>query len=188
MVTNDVDLSATRLLLITGSNMSGKSTLLRAVGVNAVLALAGAPVCARALSLAPLSIGATLRTSDSLQDGVSRFFAEVRRLRAVVALAERSPFTLFLLDEILAGTNSHDRQRGGEAIVKALLDHGAIGLVTTHDLSLAQLADALRPTAANAHFQDRIEGEKLVFDFTLRPGIVSRSNALDLMRLVGLRV
>ena len=188
MVRNDVALGEVQLLLITGSNMSGKSTLLRAVGANAVLAFAGAPVCARAMTLTPLAIGGTIRTSDSLQEGVSRFFAEIRRIRGVVGLAERSPFTLFLLDEILAGTNSHDRQQGGEAIVRALLDHGAIGLVTTHDLSLAQLAESLQPRARNAHFEDLLKDDRLVFDFTLRPGIVNRSNALDLMRLVGLKV
>lgn len=185
---NDVDLAQANLLLVTGSNMSGKSTLLRTVGTNATLALAGAPVCATSLRLCPLAIGASIQAIDSLQEGVSRFFAEIKRLRDVVALTESSPFTLFLLDEILHGTNSHDRQRGGEALISQLAESGAVGLISTHDLSLAHLADRLAPRTTNVHLQDRIEGTTLIFDYTLRAGIVSRSNALDLMRLVGLRV
>jgi hypothetical protein len=186
---NDLRLGpGANLILITGSNMSGKSTMLRTVGTNAVLGMAGAPVCARRLRLSPLAIGATLRTQDSLAAGVSRFFAEVQRLRAVVALAEQSPLTLFLLDEILGGTNSQDRERGGEAIIRTLVERGAVGLCTTHDLALARLGDDPGLHARNAHFQDRIEDGKLIFDFQMRPGVVSRSNALDLMRLVGLKV
>jgi hypothetical protein len=186
-VVNDLRLGGeTRLWLVTGSNMSGKSTWLRTIGVNVVLALAGAPVCARSMRLTPLSIGATLRTSDSLQAGVSRFFAEITRLRDVVALAAGSAHTLFLLDEILHGTNSQDRRAGGEAVIRRLLDHGAVGLVTTHDLALAELADALAPMATNVHFEDRIEDDRLSFDYRLRPGVVTRSNALALMKMVGL--
>jgi hypothetical protein len=188
-VANDLRLgSGTQMLLVTGSNMSGKSTLLRTVGVNAVLAQAGAPICGQGLRMSRLEIGATLRTLDSLQGGTSRFFAEIKRLKDIVAMAERSPFTLFLLDEILHGTNSQDRQKGGEAVLRALLDRGAIGLCTSHDLALARLADELHPRARNAHFQDRIEGDRLIFDYRLREGIVTRSNALDLMRLIGLPV
>ena len=136
-VANDVaSIPARRLWLVTGSNMSGKSTLLRTVGTAAVMALAGAPVVAERLRLSHLSIGATLRTGDSLQAGVSRFFAEIQRLRSIVAMSERSPLTLFLLDEILHGTNSQDRLAGAMAIVRALVARGAIGLVTTHDLVL----------------------------------------------------
>lgn len=187
-VCNDVELGERRLLLVTGSNMSGKSTFLRAIGVNAVLAQAGAPVCAQELKLSPLAVAATIRTADSLQEGISRFFAEIRRLRDVLAQAKRTPFTLFLLDEVLAGTNSHDRQRGGEAIVRTLLESHAVGLITTHDLALAHLAESLPACAMNVHFEDRVEEGRLVFDFTLRSGIVSRSNALELMRLVGIDV
>ncbi len=188
-IANTVKLDpAAQLVLISGSNMSGKSTFLRTVGINTALALAGAPVCAESLRLSRLQIGATLRTQDSLAGGVSSFFAEIKRLRQIVALVQRSPLTLFLLDEILHGTNSQDRQTGGEALVKTLLQGGAIGLVTTHDLALTRMADDLAPRARNAHFQDRIEADTLVFDYTLRPGVVTRSNALDLMRLVGLKV
>jgi hypothetical protein len=175
-------------LLVSGSNMSGKSTLLRAVGINAVLAQAGAPVRARRLRMTPLTVGATLRIQDSLQEGTSRFFAEVQRLADLVRLARSDRPLLFLLDEILHGTNSHDRRLGAEGIVRGLLGRDAIGLVTTHDLALAAIADDLGPRAANVHFEDRLENGRLSFDYTLRPGIVRRSNALELMRSVGLEV
>jgi hypothetical protein len=177
-----------RMVIVTGSNMSGKTTFLRTTGVNAVLALAGAPVCAREMRLTPVQVGASLLTRESLQEGVSRFYGEIRRLRTIVEMAERSPRTLFLIDEMLHGTNSQDRQRGGEAVLRQLAQAGCIGLITTHDLSLARLAEQPALAAANFHFQDRIEGDRLIFDYQMRPGITSRSNALDLMRLVGLKV
>jgi hypothetical protein len=173
------------LLIVSGSNMSGKSTLLRTVGVNTVLALAGAPVRAERLALSRLSLGASIRTVDSLEEGHSRFMAEILRLKQVLELP---PPALFLLDELLHGTNSHDRALGSEGLIRALLARGSIGLVTTHDLSLARVADELAPAAANVHFEDRLEGGRLVFDYRMRPGVVARSNALDLMRAVGLDV
>lgn len=177
-----------RVLIVSGSNMSGKSTLLRTVGTNAVLALAGAPVRARALRLSPLNVGASLRVQDSLQAGASRFYAEITRLRQIVGLTEGALPVLFLLDEILHGTNSHDRRIGAEGVVRGLLERGAIGLITTHDLALARIADSLAPRAANVHFEDHLEGGKMTFDYRLRPGTVQRSNALELMRSVGLEV
>lgn len=180
-VPNDVRLDSSQpLLLVSGSNMSGKSTLLRAVGVNTLLALAGAPVRARRLRMAALNTGASIRVTDSLQEGNSRFYAEILRIRLVLDLPRP---TLFLLDELLHGTNSHDRKIGAEGIVRALLARGAIGLVTTHDLALADIAGA-----RNVHFEDRIEDGKILFDYRLREGIVEHSNALDLMRAVGLDV
>lgn len=185
-VRNDVALGGgTRLLVVSGSNMSGKSTLLRAVGANAVLAQAGAPVRAREMRLTPLEIGASIRTVDSLQAGVSRFYAEILRLRDVAALAESAP-TLFLLDEILHGTNSHDRRIGAEAVARVLLRAGAIGMLTTHDLALADLAADPALAAANSHFGDRVVEDRLVFDYLLRPGAVRGSNAIALMRAIGL--
>jgi hypothetical protein len=180
-VPNDVRLDASQpLLLVSGSNMSGKSTLLRAVGVNTVLALAGAPVRARSLRLAALNTGASIRVTDSLQEGSSQFYAEILRIRLVLDLPTPA---LFLLDELLHGTNSHDRKIGSEGIVRALLSRGAIGLVTTHDLALADIAGA-----RNVHFEDRIENGKILFDYRLREGVVEHSNALDLMRAIGLDV
>lgn len=174
-----------QLYVVSGSNMSGKSTLLRAVGINAVLALAGAPVRARRLAISQLSVGASIRTIDSLEEGHSRFMAEILRLKQILELPTPA---LFLLDELLGGTNSHDRAIGAEGLIRSLLAKGAIGLATTHDLSLSRVADDLGPAAINVHFEDRLENGQLVFDYRMRPGVVTRSNALDLMRAVGLDV
>jgi hypothetical protein len=188
-VTNDICLDhATRLLVVSGSNMSGKSALLRAVGVNVALALAGGVVCARELRLSPLALGATMRIHDSLRDGESHFFAEIQRIRSLMDITAGARPLLFLLDELLQGTNSHDRRIAAEAIVRAFVQRGAVGLITTHDLALSEIADALAPQARNVHFQDELTESGLTFDYRLRPGIVTRSNALDLMRSVGLEV
>ncbi len=188
-VRNDVRLGADlRVLVVSGSNMSGKSTLLRAIGTNAVLALAGAPVRARRLRLSPLTVGASIQKRDSLQEGTSRFYAEITRLRQLVDITDRPLPLLFLLDELLHGTNSHDRSIGAEALVADLVKRGAIGLLTTHDLALAHIAEALAPRADNVHFEDFVKDGKLVFDYRLRPGVVRKSNALELMRSIGLRV
>ncbi|MGO8731273.1 MAG: MutS-related protein [Terriglobia bacterium] len=177
-----------RVLIISGPNMAGKSTLVRAVGINAVLAQCGAPVRARRLRLSPLAVGASICVLDSLQGGVSRFYAEIRRLKQITDLTQGPLAVLFLLDEFLQGTNSHDRRLGAQAMVRSLVERGAIGLVTTHDLALAQIVEALGPCAANAHFEDRIEDGKLFFDYRLHPGVVETSNALNLMRSIGLDV
>lgn len=188
-VRNDLRLDAQRrLLLVSGSNMSGKSTLLRSVGANLVLAWAGAPVRALALRVSPLALGASLRVHDSLQQGASRFYAEITRLRQVMDLAQSRPPLLFLLDEVLHGTNSGDRRVGAEAVVRGLLERRALGLVTTHDLALAQVAESLAPLAANVHFEDHVEEGRIAFDYRMRPGVVTRSNAVALMRAVGLPV
>jgi hypothetical protein len=188
-VPNDLRLGGElRLLIVSGSNMSGKSTLLRSVGLNAVLAWAGAPVCATRLVISPLTVGASIRVQDSLQDGRSRFYAEITRLREIVNLAAPPRTVLFLIDELLSGTNSHDRRIGAGAIVRTLIDRGAIGMITTHDLALAHIAEDLSGRAANVHFADTFEDGRLHFDYRLSPGVVERSNALDLMRSVGLEV
>jgi DNA mismatch repair ATPase MutS len=181
-----------RVLVVSGSNMSGKSTLLRTLGVNAVLAQAGAPVRARRLRMSPLAVGASIRVTDSLQGGVSRFYVEILRLRQILdATARPGPEgapVLFLIDEFLHGTNSHDRRIGAEAVVRGLVERGAIGLVTTHDLALADIAGVLGERAANVHFEDHIEGGRMVFDYAMRPGVVRKSNAIELMRSVGLEI
>jgi hypothetical protein len=188
-VPNDVRLGGDlRLLIVSGSNMSGKSTLLRSVGLNSVLAWAGAPVCASRLTISPVIVGASIRVNDSLQDGRSRFYAEITRLKEIVSLAAPPRTVLFLIDELLSGTNSHDRRIGASAIVRTLIDRGAIGIITTHDLALAHIAGDLAGRAANVHFADTFEDGKLHFDYRLSPGVVERSNALDLMRSVGLEV
>ena len=192
-VANDVFLAgpptAAQCLIVSGSNMSGKSTLLRTVGTNVALAQAGAPVRARSLRLTPLAVGSSIQLHDSLAEGQSRFYAEITKLKSVLDLTEQPTPVLFLLDEILHGTNSHDRRVGAEALVRGLLDRGAIGLVTTHDLALARIAgDSTSSRLRNVHFQDRLENGRIHFDYRLREGTVTRSNALDLMRQVGLDV
>jgi DNA mismatch repair ATPase MutS len=188
-VRNDVHLShGTQLLVISGSNMSGKSTLLRTVGINAVLAYAGAPVRASRLRLTPLAMGATLRIQDSLQEGRSRFFAEITRIRRLADAALGPAPLLFLLDELFHGTNSHDRLIGATGVLRSFVERRAIGLITTHDLALTRIADDLAPHAANAHFEDTFEDGEIRFDYRMKPGPVSRSNALALMRAVGLDV
>jgi hypothetical protein len=189
MVQNDVRLVGdTRLLVVSGSNMSGKSTLLRTVGINVVMALAGAPVRAVSLRLSPLAVGATLRIQDSLQEGRSRFYGEITRIRMLADIAAGPVPLLFLLDELFHGTNSHDRLVGAEGVLRSLLDRGAIGLITTHDLALAAIADQLAPRAVNVHFQDRCHNDVITFDYRMKPGPITRSNALALMRAVGLEV
>jgi len=188
-VRNDIELDAERqMLVVTGSNMSGKSTLLRTVGINVVLALAGAPVRAAFLRLSPLAVGASIRVHDSLQDGESRFYAEIKRIRQVMDIAKGPVPALFLLDEIFDGTNSAERRVGAEAVVRALLERQAVGFVTSHDLALAEIAESLAPRAKNVHFEDHLEGGRIAFDYRLKPGPVQKGNALGLMRAVGLEV
>jgi hypothetical protein len=190
-VSNDLTLGghAPRLLIVSGSNMSGTSTWLRTIGVSVVLAQAGAPVRASSFRLSPMEIGAAINIQDSLADGRSKFYAEIRRIALVVRLAKaHDGRVLFLFDEILGGTNSHDRRIGAEALLADLIARGAIGLATTHDLALGDIATRLAPAAANVHFEDRFEDGALSFDYCLRPGVVQTSNALALMRSVGLEV
>ena len=187
-VPNDVRLgTAPQLLVVSGSNMSGKTTLLRTVGTNAVLALAGAPVRAKSLALSPVSIGGTLRVQDSLLSGRSRFYTEIFRVKQLVGIA-RADTLLFLMDELFNGTNSHDRVEGAHGVLEYLVDLGAIGLVTTHDLALAAIGDRLGSRATNVHFADDFAGKELSFDFKLRSGRSTHGNALALMRAVGLNV
>jgi hypothetical protein len=188
-VPNDVRLNdAVRVLLVSGSNMSGKSTLLRTVGINTVLAMAGAPVRARSLRLAALHVGASIRVNDSLHEGSSRFYAEITRLRKLFDLAGDDLPLLFLLDELLQGTNSNDRRIGAEGVLNALLKRGAIGLVTTHDLALAEIDATLDGRLHNVHFQEDFENGRMSFDYKLREGVVTKSNGVALMRSIGLDV
>jgi hypothetical protein len=189
VVRNDIRIGGDlRVMVVSGSNMSGKSTMLRTLGVNAVLAQVGAPVRARRLRLSPLAVGASIRLTDSLQGGVSRFYAEILRLRQILDETGGALPVLFLIDEFLHGTNSHDRRIGAAALVRGLVDRGAIGLITTHDLALADIADQLRDHAANVHFEDQIVDGQIRFDYRMRPGVVRKSNAIELMRQVGLEI
>jgi hypothetical protein len=188
-VENDVKLGdPIHLILLSGPNMAGKSTFIRAIGVNAVLAQCGAPVHARRLRMSPLNVAASICILDSLAGGMSRFYAEIHRLKLIADLAQGPVPVLFLLDELLSGTNSHDRFIGAQFVLEHLLEHAAIGVASTHDLALAQIPPQFGERAANFHFEDRLEGDRLVFDYKLKPGIVQTSNALKLMRAIGLGV
>jgi DNA mismatch repair ATPase MutS len=188
-VTNDVSLAAPgRALLVTGSNMSGKSTLLRAMGLASVMAHAGAPVCATRLSLTRCTLRTSIRVSDSLEHGVSHFYAEISKLKAVVDAARGAEPVLFLLDEILHGTNSRERQIGARWVLSELVQRGAIGAVSTHDMELCRLPDALMERVTMVHFRESVENGKMTFDYKVRPGPVTAGNALRLMQLVGLDV
>jgi MutS domain V len=188
-VPNDVCLDEqTRLILISGSNMSGKSTMLRTIGTNLVLAQAGAPVRARRLATSVFQLGTAMRIHDSLQSGESLFYAAVSRLKAVVGMPSDGRPLLFLFDEILQGTNSHDRLIGSEGVLRALVNRGAVGLVTTHDLALTEMVDRLNSQAVNFHFEDSLVNGKMTFDYRIRAGVVRKSNALEIMRLMGLDV
>ena len=187
-VRNDVRLGGnSQILLVSGSNMSGKSTYLRVVGINAVLAMMGAPVRATRLRLSLVAVGASMRVSDSLQKGISHFYAEIKRLRQVVDLSSAEP-SLFLLDEVLQGTNSHDRRVGTEGVLRTLVKNRAIGLVTTHDLALTSLEQVFPAQVRNVHFQERFEDDRLSFDYCLRPGVVTTSNGIELMKSIGLDI
>jgi hypothetical protein len=183
----------TRVLLVSGSNMSGKSTLLRVVGINTVLAMVGAPVRGQALRLTPLTIGTRIHSTDSLQEGRSTFYTEILHIRRVFDLANgdlaaKDPPLLFLFDELLEGTNSKDRRIGAESLIRGLLQRRAIGIVTTHDLALTEITAALGNSIRNVHFEDQVEDGKMRFDYKLREGVVTKSNALALMRIIGLEM
>ncbi|WP_437679201.1 MutS family DNA mismatch repair protein [Sorangium sp. So ce131] len=188
-VTNDVALrGAGAALLVTGSNMSGKSTLLRAIGVNAALALAGAPVCASSLALSPVRVRTSMRIKDSLEHGVSHFYAELTRLKRVVDGANAGERVLFLLDEILHGTNARERQIGARAVVRHLVERGAIGAVSSHDMGLSVLEQETSGRVRNMHFEELVVDDKMSFDYKLKAGVVTTANALRLMKIVGIDV
>ena len=168
--------------------MSGKSTLLRAIGLNAVLAFAGAPVRAGALRLSRLSVGASLSVADSLLNGKSKFMAEVDRLRQILEAASADAPVLFLVDEIFAGTNSRDRRVATEAVVRTLLERGSIGALSTHDLALTEIAEAPELGGVNVHTGSRGGGDPMDFDYRLKPGITDETNALAIARLAGVPV
>ena len=183
----DLELYAdrTQLIMVSGSNMSGKSTLLRSVGLNCVLALAGAPVCASRLEISPLLLGCSISVQDSLLRAKSRFQAEVERLKWILSLS-RTNNVLFLLDELLGGTNSADRLFGANAVIDQLALNGAVGLVTTHDLALTEAANALDGRAINMHFKEHYENGEMLFDYQMRPGVLPRTNGVNVMVELGL--
>ena len=176
-----------RFYVVSGSNMSGKSTLLRAIGLNAVLAFAGAPVRARALRLSRLSVCASLSVVDSLLNGKSKFMAEMDRLRQTIQTAVEGEPVLFLIDEIFGGTNSRDRRVAAEAVVRTLMDQGAVGALSTHDLALGEIAGSeLR--GLNVHMCSRDGSDPMDFDYRLKPGVTSEANALAIARMAGVPI
>ncbi len=179
---------AGKAIIVTGSNMSGKSTFLRTCGVNAVLAFTGAPVCASAFTVSLVRLHSSMRVSDSLEENISSFYAELRRLRAIISGAESDPKVFLLLDEILRGTNSDDRYIGSVALIKQLTGYGAVAMVATHDLRLAGLEQELPQSIENYHFDVKVNGEELFFDYRLTPGICSSFNASLLMKKMGIKV
>jgi len=184
-VRNDILLGGgVQFLVISGSNMSGKSTFVRAIGLNAVLAWMGAPVRCTKLRISQLAVGAAIRVQDSLADGRSHFLAEMQRLRRMIDVAGERPL-LYLADEIMSGTNSKDRRIATEWVVRALVLRKAIGVITTHDLALTEIANNGLP-GRNMHFEDTGEGGELHFDFRLRPGVLTHSNALNIAHMLGI--
>lgn len=177
-----------RILIITGSNMSGKSTFLRTCGVNTLLALAGAPVCAGSFTISHTAVYSCMRISDSLEDNTSSFYAELKRLAAIIRKAEQDPRVMLLLDEILRGTNSSDRHTGSVALIRQLAGYGTVALIATHDLTLAGLQLELPESIDNFHFDVKVEGEELYFDYKLNPGICTSMNASLLMKKMGIRI
>ena len=179
---------AGKAIIVTGSNMSGKSTFLRTCGVNAVLAFAGAPVCASAFAISLVRLHSSMRISDSLEENISSFYAELRRLRAIIAGAESDPRAFLLLDEILRGTNSDDRYTGSVALIKQLTGYGSVAMVATHDLRIAGLEIEIPDAIENYHFDVKVNGEELFFDYKLTPGVCSSFNASLLMKKMGIKV
>ena len=188
-ITNSIEITGKgKTIIVTGSNMSGKSTFLRTCGINTVLALAGANVCASSFTVSPASIYSSMRISDSLEDNISSFYAELKRLRSIISSAEKDPHMFLLLDEILRGTNSNDRFTGSVALIKQLSGYGTVTMVATHDLKLAELSEEIKEKTDNYHFDVKVSGEELFFDYKLTPGICTSLNASILMKKMGIRV
>jgi DNA mismatch repair ATPase MutS len=189
-ITNDIRFSGLGTIhLITGSNMSGKSTFLRTVGINVCLAQAGAPVCATTFEWSWSRLACCIRVNDSLDAGLSFFYAEVKRLKSILSATQEhnAPPVLFLIDEIFKGTNNRERLIGSRAYIKALSKGNGLGLVSTHDLELTDLENEIA-SLANTHFREIVTGGALEFDYTLRPGPCPTTNALKIMKLEGLPV
>lgn len=176
------------ILLITGSNMSGKSTLLRTAGINLVLAYSGAPVCAKAFLCQVMDICTCMRVSDNLQKNISSFYAELLRIKTIVRAAEENKQIFFLLDEIFKGTNSLDRHTGAKVLINKLNGLGAIGLVSTHDLELGDLEGESGGRIKNYHFREYYKDDKIYFDYKLRPGLSTTRNAMFLMKMAGIEL
>jgi DNA mismatch repair ATPase MutS len=188
-VCNDFSTGGTgQLSLITGSNMAGKSTFLRSAGINIVLAMMGAPVCASSFELYPVQACSSMRISDNLEESTSTFYAELKKLKYIIDAVNRGETIFILLDEILRGTNSADRHAGSKALIRQLLLHKATGMIATHDLELAKMADAFPGQLHNYHFDEQVAGDELYFDYKLKAGVCHSMNASLLMKKIGIEM
>jgi len=188
-INNDINIEdPSRILLITGSNMSGKSTFLRTIGVNLILAYAGAPVCAEYIRCSIMSIYTCIRINDNLEKGISSFYSELLKIKSIVEATKEDRQVFFMLDEIFKGTNSHDRHLGAKYLIKQLYKNKAIGLVSTHDLELGVLEKESNGKIRNYHFQESYENNEISFDYILRSGISTTRNAMYLMKMAGVEV
>jgi hypothetical protein len=188
-VTNNFTLQGkAKIDLITGSNMAGKSTFLRSLGVNSVLAQLGAPVCATAFTLSPVRLMSSMRIADNLAENTSTFYAELKKLRTIIEAVKTSEPLFILLDEILRGTNSFDRHKGSAALIQQLIKEDAVAVIATHDVELAQLPEKYPSSVENYHFDVEVEGEELYFDYKLKPGVCRSINASLLMKKIGIEI
>lgn len=189
LVRNNFSVEGTgKINLVTGSNMAGKSTFLRSVGVNTVLAMTGAPVCAGYLELYPTRIISTMRVSDNLEESTSTFYAELKKLKTIIEAVNNKENVFLLLDEILRGTNSLDRHTGSDALLRQLISQQAVGLLATHDLELAKLAEQYPANIINYHFDVQVNNEELYFDYKLKRGVCESMNASLLMKKIGIKL
>ncbi|MEJ7770037.1 MAG: hypothetical protein WKF70_10930 [Chitinophagaceae bacterium] len=177
-----------KIALVTGSNMAGKSTFLRSVGVNIILAMMGAPVCAKNLTLSPMRIISSMRISDNLEQNTSTFYAELKKLKHIIEAVNQKEKIFLLLDEILRGTNSLDRQIGSKALIEQLIRQQAVGMLATHDLELAQLVNQHPGNIHNYHFDVQVAGDELYFDYKLKEGVCTSLNASILMKKIGIEL
>ena len=188
-VNNDIEINkAAELMLITGSNMAGKSTYLRSIGINVVLAMAGAPVCAENLILSPVQIISSMRIADNLEESTSTFYAELKKLKIIIDKVNNGERVFILLDEILRGTNSFDRHTGSVAFIKQLIKHNASGIIATHDIELAKMKETFPENILNYHFDVQVSNGELYFDYKLRDGICTSMNASILMKKIGIEI
>ena len=188
-ITNDfVSPVSGHVKLVTGSNMAGKSTFLRTVGLNIVLAMAGSPVCAKRMELPLLQVYSSMRTQDALHESTSSFYAELKRLKTIIEAVEAKDNIFFLLDEILKGTNSNDRHTGSKALIKQLIESGGGGIIATHDLELGLLEAQYGGAVENLCMEVEVQGDELIFDYTIKKGVSQSFNATHLMRNMGIKI
>jgi len=188
-VNNDVETSGQgQIMLITGSNMAGKSTFLRSVGVNTILAMMGSPVCAKSFSVSFVHVISSMRIADNLAENTSTFYAELKKLKNIIDKVNKKEKLLILMDEILRGTNSYDRHAGSEALIEQMIQQDAVALVATHDVELGSLETKYPSSIHNYHFDVQVKGEELYFDFKLKRGICQSMNASILMRKIGIHL